>query len=142
MEEETKKRLTSRDVWMRALYMVFFTIAYSISELIITLLVIFQFLTILFTGHANEALLRFSNNLSTFVYQILRFVTFNTETQPFPFSAWPDEPPEDNCWLEKEESSAAGGETSAEPEVASAQADVSAGDDAETDSPPAEPDKE
>ncbi len=141
MEEETKKRLTSRDIWIRALYMVFFTIAYSISELIITLLVVFQFLAILFTGHANEPLLRFSNNLSTFVYQILRFVTFNTETQPFPFSTWPDEPPEDNRWLEKEESSAAGGETSVEPEAVSTEADVSADDDAESDRPP-EPNKE
>ena len=142
MEEETKKRLTSRDVWIRALYMVLFAIAYSIAELIITLLVIFQFLTILFTSHANEPVLRFSNNLSTFVYQILQFVTFNTETQPFPFSSWPDEDLEDNRWLEKEASAPVGGGTVGEPEPSAAsELDAAIDDEAETDSPP-EPDKE
>ena len=136
MEEETKKRLTSRDIWMRALFMVFFAIVYSISELIVTLLVIFQFLTILFTGHANGPLLRFSNNLSTYIYQILQFVTFNTETQPFPFSEWPDEELGANRWLEDEES-AADETTPDAPE-----ADASADSDDDTESPAADSDKE
>ncbi len=142
MEEETKKRLTSRDIWIRALYMVFFAIAYSIAELIISLLVFFQFFTILFTSHANEPLLRFSNNLSTFVYQILQFVTFNTETQPFPFSSWPDDDLQDNRWLEKEASAPVDGGTVGEPEPsADSELDAAIDDEAETDSPP-EPDKE
>jgi hypothetical protein len=33
-------------------------------------------------------------------------VTFNTETQPFPFSSWPDESVDENPWLEPEASAA------------------------------------
>ncbi len=100
MEEELRERLSSKDIWGRALYMIFFAVAYSIAEFVVTFLVIFQFLAILFTRHANEPLLKLGRNLSTYIWQILQFQTFNTETHPFPFSAWPEEDIEDNRWLE------------------------------------------
>ncbi|MFP6815301.1 MAG: DUF4389 domain-containing protein [Pseudomonadales bacterium] len=96
MEQETKQRLTRRDIWMRALFMVLFAIAYSVAEAVVVLLVLFQFVTVLLTGHANQKALRLGHNLSTYVYQILQFQTFNTESRPFPFSDWPDEALEDD----------------------------------------------
>lgn len=102
MDAEMKERLTSRDLWMRALYMLFFVIAYSVAEIVLTLVVIFQFLTVLFTGSANEAALRFGHNLGIYVRQILQFETFNSEDRPFPFADWPDEDPAENRWLEPE----------------------------------------
>jgi len=107
MEEEIKQRLTRRDIWIRALYMVFFTIAYAVAETVTTLLVIFQFFAILFTRHANELLLRLGNNLSIYIRQILQFVTFNTETRPFPFSDWPDEDHTGDRWLDSNEADSA-----------------------------------
>ena len=98
MEEATKQRLTSADVWTRALYMVLFAIAYGISRFILVFLVVFQFLVVLFTGSANEPLLKFGTNLSTYVYQILQFQTFNSEEHPFPFASWPDDEPSGNRW--------------------------------------------
>ncbi len=98
MNDEMKARLTSGDVWMRALYMIFFAIAYSVAELLIALTVIFQFLNILFTGNANIPLLRFGRNLSEYVFQIIQFETFNTEERPFPFTDWPDEEPGGEQW--------------------------------------------
>ena len=100
MEEELKQRLSSGDIWGRALYMIFFAIAYSIAEFVVTFLVIFQFLVILFTRHANEPLLKLGNNISTYIKQVLRFQTFNSETKPFPFSSWPEDEVGDNRWLE------------------------------------------
>ncbi|MDH3640531.1 MAG: DUF4389 domain-containing protein [Gammaproteobacteria bacterium] len=98
MEEEIKQRLTSKDIWIRGLTMLFFGIAYSIAELVIFLVAVFQFLTILFTGRANEKALALGNNLSTYVYQVFQFQTFNTEERPFPFSDWPDEQVGENAW--------------------------------------------
>ena len=95
-----RRRLTSRGIWSRALYMVVFAIAYTFAETIVAFLVVFQFITILLTGSANEPLLRFGTNLSTYVYQILQFQTFNTETHPFPFSDWPDEGARGDRWVE------------------------------------------
>ncbi len=115
MEEELKERLTSKDIWIRLLYMLFFTIAYAVAETVTTLLVIFQFLAILFTSHANEPLLRLGNNLSIYIRQILQFVTFNTETRPFPFSDWPDEDHTGDRWLDSNESASTVEEPAEEP---------------------------
>lgn len=99
MDEEMKARLTSRDVWMRALYMIFLAIAYSVAELLVALTVVFQFLVILFTGSANEQLMRFGQNLTRYIADIVRFQTFNSEDKPFPFSDWPDEEPGGERWM-------------------------------------------
>ena len=113
MDDRIKERLTRRPVWVRALFMVFFAIAYGIAELVVGVVVIIQFFIVLFTGGANERLLRLGNNLSAYVYRILRYQTFNTESQPFPFADWPDEKVADNPWI-------------AEPETAEASPDESA----------------
>ncbi len=99
MDEDMKRRLTSRDLWLRALYMVFYMIAYGVAELVVTLIVIFQFFVILLTGQANEPVLRLGTNLSRYVYQILQFQTFNSEDKPFPFAPWPDAEPTDSRWV-------------------------------------------
>ena len=105
MEQEIKQRLTRRDIWVRALFMVFFLLAYSVAEAVVVLLVLFQFVTILLTGHANQNALRLGYNLSTYVFQVLQFQTFNTESRPFPFSDWPDEAREvaDDSWAASDE---------------------------------------
>lgn len=102
MEAATKQRLTSQDIWTRALFMVLFFIAYLIARFIITVLAVFQFLTVLITRQANQPLLRLGNNLSQYVYQIFRFLTFNSEDHPFPFGAWPDDEPGDSRWVSDE----------------------------------------
>ena len=98
MDEQIKERLTRRAVWVRALFMVFFVIAFGIAELLVWAVVVIQFFIVLFTGRANGQLLQFGNNLSAYVYRLLRFQTFNTESQPFPFADWPDETVADNPW--------------------------------------------
>jgi len=84
--------------------MILFAFAFSITKLIVTIVVVFQFFTILFTGCANEPLLKFGNSLAIYVREILDFQTFNTELHPFPFSPWPDEEPGGERWLDDDES--------------------------------------
>jgi hypothetical protein len=48
---------------------------------------------VLFTGDTNERLLTLGQNLSTYVYQITLFLTFNSDEHPYPFGDWPDGPP-------------------------------------------------
>ena len=100
MNDEVRKRLTRRELWMRALYMLFFLIAYSVAEVVLTLVVVFQFFMVLITGRANEVALALGENLSAYLYQVFRYLTFNSQIQPFPFSDWPDEPREDNPWTQ------------------------------------------
>lgn len=115
MDAEIKERLTSRDLWMRALYMVFFMIAYGVAEIVLTLLVVFQFLTILFTREANGPGLRLGHNLGIYIRQILQFETFNTEDRPFPFADWPDEDPAHNRWVGVEASPETAADSSDDP---------------------------
>jgi hypothetical protein len=59
---------------------------------------------VLFTGGANEPVLRFGRNLGAYIRQVLEFQTFNTELRPFPFSDWPDlDPDDDNLWLDADD---------------------------------------
>ena len=100
MDEETKSRLTDKNIWVRGVYMLVYAVAYGVAEAVVTLVVIFQFLTALITGSVNDALHKFGMNLSAYLLQILQFQTFNSELRPFPFSDWPDEQPGETPWSE------------------------------------------
>jgi len=60
---------------------------------VLVAVIVLQFLWVLFTADKNPALLSFGAQLSTFVYQIYHYLTFNTEQRPFPFSDWPTDVP-------------------------------------------------
>ncbi len=96
MEDDLQSSPQEPSIWKRALYMVLFVIIYSVSEFVIYAVVIFQFFAVLITGRSNERLLVFGQSLSTFVYQIMRFLTFNSEQHPFPIGPWPAGTPADN----------------------------------------------
>lgn len=112
MDQDTRSHISDRKIWARILYMLFFWVAYSVAELLLVLIAIFQAVVVLVTGSANEALLRFGNNISTYIYQIARFVTFNSEDLAFPFADWPDSEIVDDTWVKP----AAGAEPSADDE--------------------------
>ncbi len=102
MKEEIKQRLQKDETWQRGLYMLFFIFVYGVSKFIIISIMLFQFLTIILTGKINEQLLKFSQNLSTYLYQVALFLTFNSEQHPFPFSEWPHGTPHhQDQYLEK-----------------------------------------
>lgn len=90
MSDELKENIKDQGTWMRGLYILMYAIIYSVTEIVIALVVIIQFLFVLITRQANEKLLTLGANLSTFIYQILSYVTFNSDERPFPFSDFPD----------------------------------------------------
>lgn len=89
MDDDLRESLTATETWIRGLYMILFAFIYSLAEVVVVAVVVFQFLWMLITRTTNERLLEFSDDLSVFIYQILQFVTFNTEEKPFPFAPWP-----------------------------------------------------
>lgn len=74
---------------MRGIYMLIFFVIYSIAEIVVMFIAVFQFLLTLFTGKVNERLIKFSQTLSTFIYQTMLFFMFNSEEKPYPFAPWP-----------------------------------------------------
>lgn len=89
MDSALKSNVTRRSTWVRALYMLLFLLIYSLAEIVLAVVVLFQFAFTLFAGKPNQQLLGFGQGLSTFLYQVLVYFTYNTEDKPFPFSPWP-----------------------------------------------------
>ena len=75
---------------MRGLYMLLFIFIYGFAKFLIILVMLFQFFSTALTGNTNIQLLKFSQNLAKYVYQIIIFLTYSSEQRPFPFSAWPN----------------------------------------------------
>lgn len=87
-KEELREHLTTRATWIRGLYMLLFVLIYSLAELVLVAVVIFQFIARLVTGQVNERLQEFGQQLSRYFYDMLRFFTFNSEEKPYPFAPW------------------------------------------------------
>ena len=96
IDDKTKVILTSLDTWKRSLFMVVFAIISGIAKLIVTLVAVFQIVTVLFKGQVNESVIPFGQNLSSYIYQITIFLTFNTDDMPFPFMDFPNSAPQSN----------------------------------------------
>jgi hypothetical protein len=62
----------------------------EIAASILVLLVIGQFLYRLFKVSSHQAMLKFSNSLGRFILHSYRFLSYQTESKPFPFSDWPE----------------------------------------------------
>lgn len=89
MNDEIKQNIKERKTWLRGLYMILFLIFYSVAKVIVFAVIAFQFVHALFTGKTNERLIKLGQSLSTYIYQILTFLTFNSNQHPYPFGAWP-----------------------------------------------------
>ena len=89
MSNDVKNNLKQQSTWMRGLYMLLFSVFYTIAEIVLFAVVIFQFLLKLFTGDTNDRLRKLGQGLATYLYQILKFLSFNSDHHPYPFGAWP-----------------------------------------------------
>ena len=90
MSHEVKENVKNIDVWIRGLFIIIFGVILYFLFMIIWLLVVFQFFTKVITGHLNRNLSDFSSGLTDYTFQILLYITFQSEERPFPFSPWPE----------------------------------------------------
>jgi hypothetical protein len=86
---DKKMSLLNANTWIRGAYMLLFGLLLVAGRLIISLVVVVQFLFVLFTGSDNDNLRHLGKGLGKWVYQTLIFLTFNSEKKPFPFDEWP-----------------------------------------------------
>ncbi len=89
MNETLKSSLTSRETWMRLVYMILFVVVFNVAELVVAFVVLVQVAIKLFTGEANQQLAGFGDGLAQYFRQIIAFLTFHSEDKPFPFAPWP-----------------------------------------------------
>jgi len=89
-ETPLEERLKSRSTWLRFVFMLIFYVLISLASLVGTVVVILGFLWVLFTGEVNKQLKQTGQSLAGYIYEIVRYLTFNTDDKPFPFGKeWP-----------------------------------------------------
>lgn len=91
MNEQLKEKLMVKSKWLRVVFMLIFCVIMYIVSWLILLSALFQFVWNLFADTTNEPLKNFTKSLNSYFYQIINFLTFNTEVKPFPFEHWPRE---------------------------------------------------
>ena len=96
MSNEIKENLKQQSTWLRALYMLMFTLFYGIAEAVLFAVVIFQFLFMLFTRQTNSRLLKLGQAIATYIYQVIQYLTFNSDYQAYPFGTWPKGEPSES----------------------------------------------
>ena len=78
--------VSGKQIAIRLLYTILFLIILGIVVIIVKVVVIFEFVYLFSTRKPNESVRQFSNRISSYGYQILRYVTLNERQRPFPFA--------------------------------------------------------
>ena len=80
-----EENIKSRATWLRLLFMVVFCMIGSVVTAVLALVVVLGFFWVLFTGEKNGQLQQAGQVIAAYLYEIVRYLTFNTEDKPFPF---------------------------------------------------------
>lgn len=87
---EMEKNVTSRSTWLRLVFMIIFAFLYGLSRFVLTAVIVIQFFYVLLTGETRAEMKSLGHSLAIYSYQIVEYVTFNSEKKPFPLdAAWP-----------------------------------------------------
>jgi len=80
----------SKSTWLRLVFMFVFYILGSLAALVASVVVVLGFLWVLFTGETNKQLQQVGKGIAAYVHEIICYLTYNSDTKPFPFDAeWP-----------------------------------------------------
>ena len=75
--------------WQRVLFVALFWIVFYVAQMVVAAVAIGQCIFVLLTNNPNAQLLKFGDSLSKYIHDILRYVTFNSDQRPFPFTDFP-----------------------------------------------------
>ena len=78
-------------IGVRLIYTLLFVVILSLLNFMIQLIALVQFAILLLTRSYSEPLRSFSNKAAAYAYRLIRYVTLNDNTRPFPFMDFPAE---------------------------------------------------
>jgi hypothetical protein len=85
-----EENIKSRRTWLRCLFMLVTCVLASVAVFAGSVIVVLGFFHVLFTGEVQQPIKEAGQSVSTYLYNISRYLTFNTDEKPFPLSgAWP-----------------------------------------------------
>jgi energy-coupling factor transporter transmembrane protein EcfT len=92
MDASLKEKFLSKNLWIRVGFLVFLAIVswlFIYVFLAILVVAIIQTVMTFMKGAPEKTILNVGESVVTFFAHVLRFVMYNTEEPPFPFSSWP-----------------------------------------------------
>ncbi len=93
MEQQAVARRNFKDDLIRGAFMLLFFVAARCVSILVSVIALFQFLCVLIAGKPNDNAKDFGKNLSLYAAEIIQFLSYNTDTKPWPYSKWPEEKP-------------------------------------------------
>jgi hypothetical protein len=76
-----EENVKSRSTWLRLVFMVVFYVIGTVVTAVLSVVVALG----LFTGEKNAQLQQAGQVIAAYLYEIVRYLTFNSEDKPFPF---------------------------------------------------------
>ncbi len=85
-----EENIKSKATWTRLIFMLISYVLISIASFVGTFIVVLGFLWLLITGEVNQQIRQVGQSIAAYVYEIVRYLTFNTDQRPFPLGGdWP-----------------------------------------------------
>ena len=85
-----EENIKSRRTWLRCLFMLVTCVLASVAVFAGSVIVVLGFFHVLFTGEVHQQIKQAGQSVSSYLYTISRYLTFNTDVKPFPLGgAWP-----------------------------------------------------
>lgn len=82
---------TQGSIWIRLLYMVLFVIIFGVAEFVLYLTAAIGFVFRLFGMPIDARVRKTGHAIGLYIKQIADYLSFNTESAPFPFGSWPED---------------------------------------------------
>jgi len=83
--------IARKNIAVRFINVLFFVIAWKVVSIFIFFLTVFQFIYLFFTTKHSEAIKTLSHKLTVYCYKVMRYITLNENTTPYPFGEMPEE---------------------------------------------------
>ncbi len=91
MDQLSQGGISRAKIGLRLIFTLLFLVILSIMHFIIQMITLIQYVVLLITRSYSEPLRSFSNKAAAYVYRLIRYVTLNENTRPFPFTEFPGE---------------------------------------------------
>ena len=78
-----------KNVAIRFVYALFFLVVFELLKIILQVATLFQYVYLLIAKKHSEPVREFSNKLAAYAYKIIRYITLNDNSRPFPFNPLP-----------------------------------------------------
>jgi uncharacterized protein YqhQ len=93
---DLEKNVKQKSTWVRLFFMIVLAFLYGLSRFVIGAVIVIQFFYVLLTGKTKDVLKSFGHSLAIYSYEVIDYLTFNTDEKPFPFDGnWPTSLPKE-----------------------------------------------